>query len=128
MAVELLIDTNIFLEISLQQNREALCRKFLDDHVGQIAMSDFTLHSIGIGLFRRKKYQEYGVFIRDVLPLTDVLSLPDEHLDSILKFHQNFGLDYDDSCQASIAKAFGLTIVTIDEDFRRPGLPPVIYI
>ena len=47
-----LVDTNIFLEILLKQNKSESCKAFLDKNIGAISISDFTLHSIGVILFR----------------------------------------------------------------------------
>jgi hypothetical protein len=52
-----LIDTNIFLEILLDQTKKAACKTFLDKHSGQLALSDFSLHSIGVIAFRYKNVE-----------------------------------------------------------------------
>ncbi len=43
-----LVDTNIFLEILLNQNGRKKCETFLQDEPGAAWISDFTLHSIGV--------------------------------------------------------------------------------
>lgn len=48
-----LIDTNIFLEIFLGQARRVDCESYLNQHLGHLHLSDFTLHSIGVILFKR---------------------------------------------------------------------------
>jgi predicted nucleic acid-binding protein len=47
-----LVDTNIFLEILLTQDKKAICKKFLDKNIGNLHITDFSLHSIGVILFR----------------------------------------------------------------------------
>jgi len=47
-----LVDTNIFLEILLKQEKSEACKSFLSKNKGAINISDFTLHSIGVILFR----------------------------------------------------------------------------
>jgi predicted nucleic acid-binding protein len=47
-----LIDTNIFLEILLAQKQKNICKEFLVSNIEQIYISDFSLHSIGVLLFR----------------------------------------------------------------------------
>ena len=44
-----LLDTNIFLEILLQQEKSAAwaCKAFIQKHSEHIYISDFSLHSIG---------------------------------------------------------------------------------
>ena len=58
-----LVDTNIFLEILLAQHRKEDCKRFLDTHIEEIAISDFSLHSIGVILFRN---HEGGTFLKFV--------------------------------------------------------------
>ena len=50
-----LFDTNIFLEILLDQEKKDVCKKLLNDNIGKIFLSDFSLHSIGVILFKQKK-------------------------------------------------------------------------
>ncbi len=47
-----LLDTNIFLEILLGQEKKDECKKFLIANEDNIFISDFSLHSIGVILFR----------------------------------------------------------------------------
>lgn len=53
-----LVDTNIFLEILLHQENSKECKLFLDNNIVALHISDFSLHSIGVILFRNKK-REY---------------------------------------------------------------------
>ena len=48
-----LIDTNIFLEILLKQDKSDLCKAILNKNIAELNISDFTLHSIGIILFKQ---------------------------------------------------------------------------
>lgn len=53
--MKLLLDTNVFLEILLEQERAAEARTLLkqtSEH--EFFLSDFSLHSIGLLLFRQK--------------------------------------------------------------------------
>ncbi len=45
-----LIDTNIFLEVLLGQEKTQECKDFLVNNLGHLEISDFTLHSIGVYL------------------------------------------------------------------------------
>jgi len=60
-------DTNIFLEILLGQDKKEECKKFLEDNVGDFAITDFTLHSIGVILFR---YGKGKTFLRNLLRMS----------------------------------------------------------
>ena len=92
-----LIDTNIFLEILLKQRKEKDCKKFLNDNIGYLNMSDFSLHSIGVILFKYEKENIFEKFIQDVLPNVNLLSLPADLYSKVVSVKRNFGLDFDDS-------------------------------
>jgi hypothetical protein len=47
-----LADTNIFLEILLAGDKAETCKNFLSQNLGKIHISDFSLHSVGVILFR----------------------------------------------------------------------------
>lgn len=54
--MKLLLDTNIFLEILLEQEQTMACRRLLSTvNTRSLFISDFSLHSIGLALFRRKR-------------------------------------------------------------------------
>ena len=42
-----LVDTNIFLEILLGQDKKEVCKRFLDKNIGNLNITDFSLHSLG---------------------------------------------------------------------------------
>ena len=50
-----LVDTNIFWEIFLDQDKRSDCVRFLETNLGNFSITDFTLHSIGVILFRYGK-------------------------------------------------------------------------
>jgi predicted nucleic acid-binding protein len=52
-----LVDTNIFLEILLNQPGRLKCEQFLREHTGALAIADFSLHSIGVITLRRQQAQ-----------------------------------------------------------------------
>jgi len=61
-----LIDTNIFLEILLEQEKaneaERFPREVPTEH---LHVSDFFLYSIGIILFKQRKYDAFLEFVED---------------------------------------------------------------
>ena len=63
-----LLDTNIFLEIFLKQNKERDCKKFLTNNVEYLHITDFSFHSIGVILFKYNLEDVFQKFIEDVLP------------------------------------------------------------
>ncbi|MDX1939205.1 MAG: PIN domain-containing protein [Saprospiraceae bacterium] len=114
-----LVDTNIFLEIFLSQARRGDCEQYLNQHIGYLYLSDFTLHSIGVILFKRGKYADYQQFTIDILPKVQLLSLPQNQYFDLPLYASTYGLDFDDTYQFAIAKEYDLTIATMDTDFRK---------
>lgn len=114
-----LVDTNIFLEILLNQDRKDDCKVFLEENIKQLYISDFSLHSIGVILFRNKKEKIFNMFVTDIMQNIEILSLTKfkySNLDDIKKKYQ---LDFDDSYQLAIAQDHYLKIATMDFDFKK---------
>lgn len=108
-----------FLEILLKQEKSDSCKAFLDKNIGSINISDFTLHSIGVILFKQNEEQSFLKFISDTLPKTNLLSLPKNKYDEVIIIKNKIGLDFDDSYQYNICKQFDLKFVTMDKDFKK---------
>jgi len=120
--MRLLLDANIFLEILLGQAKAAEARTLLsktDDH--DFFISDFSLHSIGLLFFRRKRYEAFQLFLKDMLLEggATLLSLGVADMESILAAAQRFNLDFDDAYQYVTAEKHNLAIVSFDGDFDR---------
>ena len=113
------MDTNIFLEILLKQEKREDCKKFLDDNLGNLHVTDFSLHSIGVILFRYDKEGIFQKFVEDVIPNTKLLSLPIELYREVINASKSLNLDFDDAYQYCIAKHYGLKVITMDRDFER---------
>ncbi|MEW6171999.1 MAG: PIN domain-containing protein [Bacillota bacterium] len=63
-----LLDTNIFLEILLQQEHTAAAKAiFKTIHPSRLYISDFSVHSIGVLLFRRNQHEVYNRFVEDMI-------------------------------------------------------------
>lgn len=117
-----LLDSNIFLEGILLQDHAEEVRAFLSDTDNfTLCMSDFSLHSIGHILFRRRSYTAFQKFVEDVIGRLDVavLHLAPDDLRSVLAAAQRYSLDFDDAYQYTVAERYGLTIVSYDRDFDR---------
>ena len=104
-----LLDTNVFLEVLLGQEKRDRCRDFLNGNIGDLSVTDFTLHSIGVILFRHDKHDLFLEFVDDVMPNVRLLSLPVGSYGDVINAKASFGLDFDDSYQYSVAKCYGLT-------------------
>ncbi|MFC2130354.1 type II toxin-antitoxin system VapC family toxin [Bacteroidota bacterium] len=123
-----LVDTNIFLEILLSQEKRKICKDFLRKNQNKLYVSDFSLHSIGVILFRLKKPEIYFDFINDVISKIEILSLPISDFENLNTIYKDFKLDFDDAYQASICKFYDLEIVTLDKDFRKLKNFPVNFL
>ena len=114
-----LIDTNIFLEILLGQDKKESCKSFIVNNFGRLHLSDFSLHSIGVILFRNKKEIVFQQFVSDILPEVNVVALQKNKYSDISKLSKRYQLDFDDAYQVSIAIELDLEILTMDKDFKR---------
>jgi uncharacterized protein len=120
--MRLLLDTNIFLEIILEQVNSGKAQELLLNIGDDVFyMSDYSVHSIGILLFRRKKHVLFRQFLQDMVYETGVriISLAPVDLDEVIKVSQKFNLDFDDAYQYQIAEKFDLTLISFDHDFDR---------
>jgi predicted nucleic acid-binding protein len=123
--MKLLLDTNIFLEIILDQEKANDAKSLLlqaEQH--DFYMSDYSLHSIdsiGLLMFRRNKHKDFQKFVEDVIldGGVEVLSLSPDKLKDIVQFSQKFSLDFDDAYQYTIAAKFETELVSFDGDFNR---------
>jgi len=114
-----LFDTNIFLEILLDQEKKENAKNLINTHSEQLFISDFSLHSIGIILIKQKKFRIFKEFLNDIITHATVVSLPKNKYHNLNKIAEKYNLDFDDSYQTYLAKEFGLAIITMDNDFLK---------
>jgi len=118
-----LIDTNIFLELLLDQKKKKLAAGVLTRiESGEIhaVMSGFSLHSIEFILSIKNKTDILKEFLQSLNALTN-LSIYHTTLDEdlkILDILEKSKLDFDDANQYYIAKKFDAEIITFDKDFK----------
>jgi predicted nucleic acid-binding protein len=117
--VNYLVDTNVFLEILLNQGGRKKCEAFLQGEKGAAWISDFTLHSIGVLLFRHKRADLFDRFTADTLPQFTILSLSDADYSELAQVSARHGLDFDDAYQFLVARENNLAVATQDKDFQR---------
>jgi uncharacterized protein len=118
--VRLLVDTNVFLELLLEQAKAKEARDFLNKtNEHQLFVSNYALHSIGLILLRRKQAEMFRQFLSDAETGMTMVSLAIEELKEVVDAAANFNLDFDDAYQYVTAEKFGLTIVSFDADFDR---------
>ena len=117
-----LIDTNIFLELLLNQEKAGEVRNFFSaTSLSLLHVTDFSLFSIGILLIRGKKYAVYQEFIKDIVQRggVSVLSVSEFDLTEVTSIAERFNLDFDDAYQYTVAIQYDLTIVSYDNHFDR---------
>lgn len=118
--MRLLIDTNIFLEVILEQERAKEAQELLSKiERHEFFISDFSLHSIGLLLFRRNRHDVFRHFLDDMLLNVGipVITLLSQEMETMIAPAQQFNLDFDDAYQYAIAERYDLTIVSFDADF-----------
>lgn len=124
-----LVDTNIFLEILFQQPKAIACENYLRSNAGQFFISTFSLHSIGVLLFKKRQFQAFDQFLIDFPPAVAVLPLSPQGYDRLSEINSQFNLDFDDSFQYATAQENNLRLVTQDPDFRKVGTAiPLLFI
>jgi predicted nucleic acid-binding protein len=117
-----LVDTNIWLERLLDQEQSEAVGLFLNTvDPGDLIVSDFSLHSVGIVLCRLGRAQDYVLFVTDVFLEGGValVQLDVADMERLVSVMQSFRLDFDDAYQYVLAEKMGATIVSLDTDFDR---------
>jgi predicted nucleic acid-binding protein len=107
--MKLLIDTNIFLEVLLEQARANEAREFLaktDAH--DFFISDFSLHSIGLILLRHNKSDAFRQFLSDMVIRAGsaVALLNADEMAAVADYAATFNLDFDDAYQYAAAEKY----------------------
>jgi predicted nucleic acid-binding protein len=117
-----LLDTNVFLEILLQRERSKAAKEiFATVPSTDLFITDFSIHSIGVFLFQRRRHETYERFVKDIVVRTDmgVIGLDPEDVPLLARVSERFNLDFDDAYQYAVAEKHGLQIMSFDADFDR---------
>jgi predicted nucleic acid-binding protein len=117
-----LVDTNIWLELLLEQEKADEVRRFLQGVEAQdLAITEFSLYSIGIILTRLNKDAIFEEFLSDIIEESGVrrIRLDTADLKQLLSLRQQVRLDFDDAYQYVAAEKHRLTLVSFDSDFDR---------
>jgi predicted nucleic acid-binding protein len=122
-----LIDTNIFLEMLLDQQKSDDCEVMLQMlYDGDITahVSSFTLHSIEVILERSNRLDTLLAFLRDVNDSKGLKRLDTTTREELFsaELTKKVGLDFDDALQYFLCKSFGLTIVSFDRHFDKTDI------
>jgi predicted nucleic acid-binding protein len=106
----------------LQQEHAAAAQALLKVvPLADVAITDFSIHSIGIILTNGGRDDAFGKFVRDVLQDTplDEVRLDHDDLSRLLDARTRHHLDFDDAYQYVAAEKHNLTLVSFDADFDR---------
>ncbi len=123
--VNYLLDSNILLELLLNQEKADVVETFLaSTSAQQLSISDFSLHSLGVILFRQRKSALFLHVVDDLLTSgLSVLALSKGDYARLRGVADKFSLDFDDAYQYTVAMKYGLRLVSFDGDFARTGIP-----
>jgi hypothetical protein len=118
-----LVDTNVWLEPLLQQERAEEAVQFLTQTPTEnLFISDFSFNSIGLILTRRNRRLDLLLdFVRDVFTdgAVGLVRLEPQDTPDIVAALNLFNLDFDDAYQYVAAQRNNLVIVSFDNDFNR---------
>lgn len=117
-----LVDTNVWLELLLEQKRAEEVRQFLlNVEASLLAITEFSLYSIGVILTRLKKDETFKDFLTDTIEDSGVarIRLDTGDLKQVLITLRQFQTDFDDAYQYVAAAKHGYTLVSFDSDFDR---------
>ena len=115
-----LLDSNVWLELLFAQERADDVRRFLQTvPMAQVAISEFSVYSIGIALARSGLENAFVQFVSDTLEGTalDRIRLDTADLKEVMSVRKRFRLDFDDAYQYVAAEKHNLTLVSFDTDF-----------
>ena len=117
-----LLDSNIWLEVIFDQGRSEEVRQLLEAvPMAQLAITEFSIYSVGIALARNGLEEAFVQFVADTLEGTalNLIRLDTEELKKIMNVRKRFNLDFDDAYQYVAAEKHNLTLVSFDADFDR---------
>ena len=108
-----------FLRSYLGQARYRGVRQMFESYqLNDMAMCEFSLHTIGIILHRARKLDVFATFLGDlIVDGVEVLGLESADLQNIGEICTRFDLDF--AYQYAVARKLGLLLVIFDHDFGR---------
>lgn len=124
-----LLDTNIFLELLLDQKESESVRALLSSKASdELSISDLAFHSIGIILYQKNAAHLFSDFVRDLFEEGGIaiFALGSEDMERLEQVATTFNLDFDDAYQYVVAEKFGLVLVSFDMDFDRTDRKRII--
>ena len=120
-----LVDTNIWLELLLNQKKADVVQRFFQIiPTAELAISEFTVCSMGIILTRLDKPGVWRDFVTDVFENGAIrrIALDPAGLREIIEVQQKFRLDFDDAYQYVAAQRYSLALISFDSDLDKTFL------
>ncbi|CAN5903784.1 type II toxin-antitoxin system VapC family toxin [soil metagenome] len=117
-----LLDTNVWLERLLDQDRAGEVKQILDVvPSSRLLITDFSFHSIGVILVRLGLPETLLGFTGDLFDRGSVrlLTLGPMDMERIVAVASEYGLDFDDAYQYVAADANNVPLVSFDSDFDK---------
>jgi len=117
-----LVDTNVWLELLLEQEKADEVREFFLHIESQfLTITEFSLYSIGIILTRLRKHDLLNDFFSDTIEDSGVsiVRLNVSDLKQISDICKEYKLDFDDAYQYVASMKYDMTLVSFDNDFKR---------
>lgn len=124
-----LIDTNIFLEILLEQSKSLECEKllnFVKRSKSSFYVSAFALHSIEVLMVRNKKIKQLREFL-SFISNSKIIRVDTATFDeqNILETMEKQQLDFDDALQVYLCQKHNLKIISYDKHFDKTNVERV---
>lgn len=119
-----LLDTNIFLEILLDQDKSEECKKLIEKMLEKrisLYISDFSFFSIAIRMSKEKKVKEFLEFKKELIDsgYIKIARLePSEEFDEAELSLALERFSFDDAYQYLLCKVKAMELITLDSDFQ----------
>ncbi len=116
-----LVDANVFIEVLVKGPHFEKAREFfLKVPAKEIALTDFSLHSIRVVLARNLLDIAYIDFLEDIEENSvAILNLDVQVLKILIHVRNQLNLNFDDAYQYLAAEKYDLVIVSYDPDFDK---------
>jgi len=117
-----LLDTNIILELLLDQEQADRVAQFLNQaDSASLYISEFSLYSLGVILLRLKRNETFIHAVEDMLlsGAFGLVRLEIQDMAKVAEIAGTFSLDFDDAYQYVAAEKYSLDLLSFDRDFDR---------
>jgi len=117
-----LLDTNIILELLLDQEQADRVAQFLNQAPPlNLHLTEFSLYSLGVILLRLKRNETFIQAVDDLLlsGAVGLVRLEVQDMGKVAETARSFALDFDDAYQYVAAEKYDLGLLSFDRDFDR---------